>query len=319
MDLKTRRPAPFIPAYPGKGRLIRFINAGRRKLPRATHFVEAVLRVRINERHSSLTWIPLLWAPDPAGSELVSEPTLKETLPKLVAAGGWGVAVVGGLAYRVRPTRGEFIHVGDTVSRRSYASYEDYVRHQSSKLERETKFIRQTSDKRHRHMLARFTEVSARAHLSGVVLCLGARLGEEVRAFRDLGMTAVGIDLNPGEQNPYCMYGDFHNLLFPHNAFDVVYSNVLDHVYDMKSFMREVVRVTRPTGKIYFDLTGGYAETVAIDPYGATFWPTNASLVEVLRPYIARIVLDIEGREDHTRRLVFHPCKSSLGDEPAAG
>ena len=33
------------------------------------------------------------------------------------------------------------------------------------------------------------------------VLCVGARLGGEVRAFKSLGALAIGIDLNPGTLN----------------------------------------------------------------------------------------------------------------------
>ena len=47
------------------------------------------------------------------------------------------------------------------------------------------------------------------------MLCLGARLGTEVRALHNLGYFAIGIDLNPGVDNPYVLMGDFHKLVFP--------------------------------------------------------------------------------------------------------
>lgn len=303
---------PYIPRYSGKSRVVRLINAVRVRLPRLTHTFEALLRARINERQSDMTWRPLFRIPPPTTKAVVHASSYKEALPKLLAAGGDAFAVVGGLVYRVSPTRKGFISAGDTVTRRKYSSYEEYVSHQTSKLEREGNFIHNTSEKRYRHMRSRFSEISTAAGLSGTVLCLGARLGEEVRAFRDLGMTAIGIDLNPGEKNPYCLYGDFHNLLFPDNAFDVVYSNVLDHVLDLSKFMGEAVRVTRPTGKIYFDLGGGFEETGALDPYGATFWPTNADLVAVLQPYVAEVVCDLRNDLKSTRYIVFHPRKEPL-------
>lgn len=49
------------------------------------------------------------------------------------------------------------------------------------------------------------------------VLCLAARIGTEVKAFFDIGCFAVGIDLNPGENNRYVVYGDFHDIQFPSN------------------------------------------------------------------------------------------------------
>ena len=75
------------------------------------------------------------------------------------------------------------------------------------------------------------------------VLCLGARLGGEVRAFKSLGAVALGIDLNPGRSNMDVVAGDFHAIPFPDQSFDFSYSNVLDHIYDRDRFAAEVCRV----------------------------------------------------------------------------
>jgi len=40
------------------------------------------------------------------------------------------------------------------------------------------------------------------------VLCIGARLGGEVRALTQLGALAIGVDFNPGFRNPYVLWGD---------------------------------------------------------------------------------------------------------------
>ena len=53
------------------------------------------------------------------------------------------------------------------------------------------------------------------------VLCLGARLGGEVRAFTAMGALSIGIDLNPGPNNAYVLPGDFHHLQFAQSVFDV--------------------------------------------------------------------------------------------------
>jgi hypothetical protein len=39
------------------------------------------------------------------------------------------------------------------------------------------------------------------------ILCIGARLGGEVRAFTRLGALAIGVDLNPGVRNPWSLWG----------------------------------------------------------------------------------------------------------------
>jgi SAM-dependent methyltransferase len=233
----------------------------------------------------------------------------KEVLPELVAAGGDAFAIVGGLSYRVTPKESGFRSASDVLTSRMYHSYDEYLDHQASKLEERADFVFGSSEKRYRHMRERFGEIVATLQLAGTALCLGARLGEEVRAFRDLGLVAIGIDLNPGERNPYCMYGDFHHLQYPENSFDLVYSNTLDHVLDLDKFMREAVRVAKPQGRIYFDLGGGFKETGALDPYGALFWPTNAALIEALRPYIGQIVFDRQPANQPGRQFIFQPRK----------
>ena len=87
------------------------------------------------------------------------------------------------------------------------------------------------------------------------VLCLGARLGEEVKAFRQLGHTnAIGIDLNPGPNNQYVIEGDFHSIPFDDAAFDGVYCNCLDHARDLRKVSAECARVLKPGGILALDV-----------------------------------------------------------------
>ena len=80
------------------------------------------------------------------------------------------------------------------------------------------------------------------------VLCLGARLGGEVRAFKELGAIALGIDLNPGEASMEVLAGDFHHIMFPDGSFDYLFSNVLDHVFSDDMLATEAHRVLAPGG-----------------------------------------------------------------------
>ena len=86
------------------------------------------------------------------------------------------------------------------------------------------------------------------------VLCVGARRGGEVRAFQDLGALAIGIDFNPGERNKHVLYGSASELQFASNVFDVIYSNILDHIKDLNSFYDEIRRVTRHDALLLLDL-----------------------------------------------------------------
>jgi SAM-dependent methyltransferase len=75
------------------------------------------------------------------------------------------------------------------------------------------------------------------------VLCVGARLGGEVRAFTNLGALAIGIDFNPGPNNKFVLYGSATKFQFASDTFNFLYSNILDHIDDFESFLRECKRV----------------------------------------------------------------------------
>ena len=88
----------------------------------------------------------------------------------------------------------------------------------------------------------------------------GARLGTEVRALHRLGHFAVGIDLEPGPDNHYVLPGDFHHIVFPDGSIDAIYTNALDHVFDLERVLGEVARLLRPGGLFIADIELGYEE-----------------------------------------------------------
>merc|ERR1712157_41357 len=55
------------------------------------------------------------------------------------------------------------------------------------------------------------------------VLCIGARAGGEVRAFRSMGAFAVGIDLYPASGTNLVLPGNAHSLQFADSCVDVIY------------------------------------------------------------------------------------------------
>jgi len=85
------------------------------------------------------------------------------------------------------------------------------------------------------------------------VLCVGARLGGEVRAFTRHGALAVGVDFNPGEHNLFVMAGDAENLQFADSVFENVFTNVVDHISDVRAFAAESRRVLRGGGRLWVD------------------------------------------------------------------
>lgn len=158
---------------------------------------------------------------------------------------------------------------------RTYESYDTYVEHQKRKL---TTLDLTSYQERFRAALRGRLEQTFRAPPPASVLCLGARLGAEVQAFHDLKHLAVGIDLNPGKDNPYVLPGDFHAIVFPDDSFDLVYTNTLDHALDLDRLLAEIDRVLAPKGSLLIEVaessTGGEYEVLA--------WTDLASLLAEL-------------------------------------
>lgn len=170
--------------------------------------------------------------------------------------------------------------------RREYPDYETYVEHQRTKYSA----FRSKSILRHdERFFAALTERLAAAplELSGrSVLCLGARQGTEVRAFVDQGAFAVGIDLNPGPANPYVLPGDFHELQFADASVDCVYTNSLDHAFELGGVLSEVRRVLAPRGTFIVEANLDGADTGANQgPYEALAWAAPEAFLEQLEAH----------------------------------
>jgi len=106
----------------------------------------------------------------------------------------------------------------------------------------------------------------------GSILCLGARRGEEVKAFIELGHFAVGIDLNPGSAPELVVVGDFHSLNFANESIDCVYMNCLDHAWDLDKILSEVRRALKVGGLFVADIVHGYEEGFAVGNHDTMHW-----------------------------------------------
>ena len=162
--------------------------------------------------------------------------------------------------------------------KRSYDSYEDYLEHQKAKLE--THEFGQYDDEFRRALGERLTTLDL--DWSGrTVLCLAARIGTEVKAFLDLGCFAIGIDLNPGEENRYVVHGDFHDLQYAPGSVDVVYTNSLDHAFDIDRIAKEVVKVLKPSGLLIVEASKGRDDGVNPGFFESFFWKNLDELIHV--------------------------------------
>ncbi len=202
------------------------------------------------------------------------------------------------------------------VARRRYADYEEYLAHQSSKLERIEDRLEETEAEDLAEFERRFSGCTPLREARNV-LCLGARLGTEVRALHRLGHFAVGIDLNPGESNHYVLPGDFHHIVFPDGAVDAVYCNALDHVFDLEKLLAEIRRLLRPGGLFVADLLQGFDEGFTPGRYESIIWRNHRDFIET----IARLGgLEIEQvndlgrhRRDHWTQAVFRKSDEEQG------
>ncbi|MBM3458075.1 MAG: class I SAM-dependent methyltransferase, partial [Armatimonadetes bacterium] len=139
------------------------------------------------------------------------------------------------------------------IEQRRYGTYEEYVEQQRAKLlTLRPDWLAGYDTRYHQALRARLGEHGLVGPGSSV-LCLAARIGTEVKAFLDLGCFAVGIDLNPGAENRYVVTGDFHALQFPDQCVDAVFTNSLDHAFDLPRLLGEIRRVLRPEGLVVLE------------------------------------------------------------------
>jgi SAM-dependent methyltransferase len=163
--------------------------------------------------------------------------------------------------------------------RRIYSNYSTYLRHQAGKLPR---LDLTEYDRTFRQVLRDRLSMLPHDFRRQRVLCLGARIGSEVKAFIDLGAFAVGVDINPGESNAYVLHGDFHHLQFADDSVDVVFSNSVDHVFDLDRWTAEVRRVLAPNGLLIVELSPGIAEGGSPEFYESLSWDRVDDVLEHL-------------------------------------
>jgi SAM-dependent methyltransferase len=157
----------------------------------------------------------------------------------------------------------------DALQSRRYDSYEAYLEHQKAKLE--THDFGNYDNEFRQALRERLTALDI-AWQGRTVLCLGARIGTEVKAFLDLGCFAIGLDLNPGEGNRYVVQGDFHDLQYAPNSIDVVYTNSLDHAFDIDRIAKEVLKVLKPNGLFIVEAVQGRDQGINPGFFESFFW-----------------------------------------------
>jgi SAM-dependent methyltransferase len=110
------------------------------------------------------------------------------------------------------------------------------------------------------------------------ILCCGARQGTEVDVLRDLGFAnARGIDLNPGRGNPLVTTGDMMKLDLPNDSLDLLYTNCVDHAFDLDQMIMEHARVLKSDGYLLYDIGINIEEGGG--PFEAISWERTEDVV----------------------------------------
>jgi SAM-dependent methyltransferase len=128
------------------------------------------------------------------------------------------------------------------------------------------------------------------------VLCVGCRNRAELEYFQDNGVNdVVGIDLYSEDPRIHVM--DMHQMMFPNNSFDVVYSaHSLEHAYDINQVVAEFVRVAKNGGLIVIEVPVHYHHTETADLIDIE---SLVNLHQLFEPNISEILWTDE-QEPHT-------------------
>ncbi len=147
---------------------------------------------------------------------------------------------------------------------KDYDNYENYLEHQKEKTGEPSRRKRLTAafEQRKEYFNIRFVSMLSRIidlkeFKDSKVVCLGARMGEEVAALRDLGFNnAIGTDLIPRE--PYVIVEDFHNLSFEPETVGIFYTNSLDHSCKPEQMLKEASRCLMSGGYFIIEFFPGH-------------------------------------------------------------
>jgi SAM-dependent methyltransferase len=142
---------------------------------------------------------------------------------------------------------------------REYKNYDDYLSFQKEKTcdpVRREKWLNEEWDLKVQGFKNEFSKLKNLLKEDSKILCLGARTGQEVAAFKEMGYSnTVGIDIVPCE--PHVVLGDIHELSFSNNEFDLIYSNIIDHSINPKKMASEIERVLKIDGLFYLQIQLG--------------------------------------------------------------
>lgn len=174
---------------------------------------------------------------------------------------------------------------------RHFESYEQYLKIQRHKFDRFVRlhgaFSRKLIFSIRVRFYSRFKMLPKWLSKDARIVCLGARQGTEVEVLRDIGFkNAYGVDVYPGPDNPFVRKGDFMRMDNEDSSVDLIYSNSIDHVYDLDQFYKEQARIIKPDGFVLFE----FALHGSMGTYESVHWDDVDVPIKKLTEYFGEIV-----------------------------
>lgn len=172
---------------------------------------------------------------------------------------------------------------------KKFDSYENYTEAQVAKLRGREDYVRLKSERKLTDFLVDFIRFEGYIPSGCKILCLGARFGEEVRAFRKIGYEAIGIDLW-ADEGDLVVKGDWNDLPWE-NEFDVIYTNSIDHAWNLETMIDQILKALKKKGKVIIALDQNHTHACGderikkkfADPdrYEAMLWNNDWDIIEV--------------------------------------
>ena len=176
---------------------------------------------------------------------------------------------------------------------RDYENYAEYEIHQRQKFDEILKFKggfdNRTNTSYRLKFYRRFKSIAQFLPQHARIVCAGARQGTEVEVFHDLGFkNAYGIDLNPGPENPFVRTGDFMQMDNATSSVDLVYTNCVDHAFNLDAFFKGHARVIKPDGYVLYDI--GHSNDQKKGVFEAVAWEYEEDLFLMMLRYFKKII-----------------------------
>lgn len=162
----------------------------------------------------------------------------------------------------------------------NYNTYDEYINHQKEKTTdpiRREKWLNEEWDLKLNYFQKRFEEYQTEYFKPDFkkAVGLGARTGQEVQAFINLGYEAIGLDIVPCE--PLVIEGDIHNMPFRDEEFDIAFTNIFDHSLYPEKFANEIQRILKKGGIAIIHLAVG----TDTDPFGVIEIVDSSAIVDL--------------------------------------